>query len=134
MADFRRPGGQGGCGCPGTWQGQPHHEQTAGPCGRRGAGGTGSTRAAIRGPSAGPGGPGEAGLQPAGPEGAKQGPAAAPGSSAGPRSPSPPRTGPSLTCLEVEGDAGLGEVRSVAFGADAADGSAVDVLLGRCRH
>lgn len=40
----------------------------------------------------------------------------------------------SLTCLEVEGDAGLGEVGGVALGADAADGSAVDVLLGRCRH
>lgn len=93
-------------------------------------GGTGSTRVAGRGPNAGPGGPGEAGPQPAGPEGAKQGPAAAPGCSADPRSPSPARTGPSLTCLEVEGDAGLGEVRSVAFGADAADGSAVDVLLG----
>lgn len=48
-----------------------------------------------------------------------------------PLSPSP---WPSLTCLEVEGDAGLGEVRGVALGADAADGSAVDVLLGRCRH
>lgn len=40
----------------------------------------------------------------------------------------------SLTCAEVEGDAGLGEVGGVALGADAADGSAVDVLLGRCRH
>lgn len=44
------------------------------------------------------------------------------------------RAGPPLTCVEVEGDAGLGEVGGVALGADAADGSAVDVLLGRCRH
>lgn len=66
-----------------------------------------------------------------------------PASPAGPRAavgeagrppPAPRRAGLPLTCLEVEGDAGLGEVGGVALGADAADGSAVDVLLGRCRH
>lgn len=42
---------------------------------------------------------------------------------------------PPLTCSEVEGDPGLGEVRRVALGPDSPDGAPVDVLLlGRCRH